>query len=147
MADVALWTAVASNPPSLVDDITAWATLALAAVTVALAYIATRQMKLTRDAVKVAEQDTREATWARIDEAAPRVTFLARAPEEHQAAWLIPLEPGTDFDLSRFPAAEVAVGGLVRSSQRGEVNRRDRSTRRRSSGRIDTATPQSQQAG
>jgi len=77
-------------------------------------------MTLTRRALAVAERDTLEATRTRIDQAAPRVTFLPVEAGEHQAAWLVPLEPGASFQGPQSQTAEVAMSGWFRAVNDGK---------------------------
>lgn len=105
---------------SSTDALTAWATVGLGAFTVILAGIALWQAILTRNALKAADRDTLEATRARIDQAAPRVTFVATMPMDNQTEWLVALQPDTDYQVPRDADGSVAVAGWFRSINEGK---------------------------
>jgi len=104
---------------STADVITAWATVALGIGTVALAGIGLYQARITRQALGAAERDTREATMARIDQSAPRVTFVAEEGAAHQAAWLFELPPKADFELPDHQQQTLAVSGWFLATNHG----------------------------
>lgn len=104
---------------STTDAITAWATVGLGAVTAILASIGIWQAVITRKALKAAEQDTREATKSRIDQAAPRVTFVADGADQHQEKWLVPIQPGLPYEVPRFNDVELALSGWFIATNEG----------------------------
>ena len=64
------------------DDVSAWSTLALALLTVALGYFGFRQIRLTRSALALAAGDTQEAIRNRIDQRAPLVVLILDHEED-----------------------------------------------------------------
>ena len=93
---------------SVTDNVTAWSTLGLAIVTLVVVIIALHQASLTRDAVAVAQADSREAIKARIDQRAPHVTFVIRSAAFATFAWNEDVVDGAPVDESRASVASLA---------------------------------------
>jgi len=94
---------------SLTDNVTAWSTLGLAVATLIVVIIALNQARLTRDALAVAQADSREAIKARIDQRAPHVTFVIRSVAFATFAWNEDVHDGAPVDESLASVASLAV--------------------------------------
>ena len=92
----------------MTDNVTAWSTLGLAIATLVVVIIALHQASLTRDAVAVAQADSREAIKARIDQRAPHVTFVIRSAAFATFAWNEDVVDGAPVDESRASVASLA---------------------------------------
>lgn len=73
----------------IVADVTGDATVALAALTSLLALAALVSLRFTRRALAVAEVDSIEATKARIDQQAPRMTVIAIEAGSSTGPWRV----------------------------------------------------------
>ncbi len=93
---------------SLTDNVTAWSTLGLAVATLVVVIIALHQARLTRDAVAVAQADSREAIKARIDQRAPHVTFVIRSAAFATLSWSEDVVDGAPVRESRAEVASLA---------------------------------------
>ena len=107
---VIAWT-IQIGPSGGADSITAWATVALGALTAVLAGIGIYQARLTGRALRAADRDTREATKARIDQSAPRVVFVAEQESAHEGDWLVELQPDSHLMVPNQAGQAFALSG------------------------------------
>ncbi|MDP9164507.1 MAG: hypothetical protein M3O32_00270 [Actinomycetota bacterium] len=98
---------------TLAEDLTAYGTLALAAVGAVQTYV-------TRQAVRTTREDVRESRRARIDASAPRVTFVCRATswpphlvDYHDITARIDMNPEHRFVLPRDDEQVIYVAAAI----------------------------------
>jgi hypothetical protein len=105
--------------PTIAGDATAWATVLLFMVTAILAGVGIRQAVLTRRALQAAEQDTMEATRARIDQRAPSVVLTAWASAASTREWLVDVNPTDRYHLPSDADLSMALTGWFRVTNEG----------------------------
>lgn len=108
-----------ATPTTLADEATAWATVLLFMVTAILAGVGITQAVLTRRALLAAEQDTMEATRARIDQRAPSVILTVWASAASTRAWLVDVKPTDRYHLPSDADLSMALTGWFRVTNEG----------------------------
>lgn len=110
---------ISAATATMTDEITSGATVMLFLFTAVLAGVGIKQAVLTKRALQAAEQDTKEATRARIDQRAPAVVFTAWALAAPTREWLINFDPADRYRLPRDADLSMALVGWFRATNEG----------------------------